>query len=589
MRSKCGRKIKKMHRIQLFNKIIVFVVLFTAFSVVFSSHVNVTNAATLSLSPLVSNVSTGNIVSMKVLVGTEGKAINNVDAIIRFPVDLLEVVSVSKSSSIFSLWVEEPKFSNYDGTITLNGGLPNPGYNGPAGDIVSMVFRTKKQGNATVVFGDSAVRQNDGLGTDILTSKQFATINIEATRTEIPPVPTVTSSLPAKPLIISSTHPDQDIWYSVTTASFNWNVPEDITSVQTLLSMKQNAMPDVTYDASVSQRTVSNLSDGILYFNVRYFNSIGWGPVASYRIQIDSTPPDKFILSVRNQGMVNVVMLNAHDAMSGIDSYLIQINDKKAFRVKNGELVEHEYVLPVQNKGEHTLKVLAYDKSGNYIEAHSIFTSVDIVSPIIKSADDQIARGDVLTVLGKSKYSNTPVEVYIKTADENIKTYLSKTDQNGNFSVTSEENKISGTLEVTSKLVFSSSTVSQLSNKLVIHVMDTLIVRTSQSVIHTLIFIVPAIFLILLVLFALYYGWHKFFGLKKQINREVQSTAIEIHKALTLFKEELGDQLDKLKKIKEDRELNEKEEKIFKDLQVNINNIDDFIEKKIKKLSNKLG
>jgi len=62
-----------------------------------------TEAASLYLSPASSTVSVGNIFSVKVIVNTSGKPINNAESIIQFPVDMLEVVSVSKSSSIFSL------------------------------------------------------------------------------------------------------------------------------------------------------------------------------------------------------------------------------------------------------------------------------------------------------------------------------------------------------------------------------------------------------------------------------------------------------------------------------------------------------
>ncbi|MCH8148631.1 MAG: sulfatase-like hydrolase/transferase [Planctomycetes bacterium] len=42
----------------------------------------------------------------------------------------IEVVSISKAGAIFSLWTQDPSFSNAVGSVTFGGGLPDPGYTG---------------------------------------------------------------------------------------------------------------------------------------------------------------------------------------------------------------------------------------------------------------------------------------------------------------------------------------------------------------------------------------------------------------------------------------------------------------------------
>lgn len=320
--------------------------------ILFVSSTNTTRAASLLLSPVTSKVSVGNIVSVKVLVNTDGKIINNTDSVIQFPNDLLDVISISKSSSVFSLWVEEPKFSNYEGKVSFNGGVPNPGFIGQGGEIVSIVFKAKKQGNASIVFSDSAVRQNDGLGTDILTVRQPATIEINSSpQSEIPVIDVNPTSVPTKPIVTSSTHPDQDSWYPNSTVSLNWTVPSGVTSIQTLLNKSPIFTPTVSYDSSVSQRTVSGLDDGVFYFHIRYINDIGSGQITHYKVNIDSTPPEKFSLIVKTDNVYNTVSLNARDSLSGIDSYSIVIDNEQAIRVKKDSLVDNQYILPVQDQG----------------------------------------------------------------------------------------------------------------------------------------------------------------------------------------------------------------------------------------------
>jgi hypothetical protein len=144
----------------------------------FLFFINKASAATLYIKPSQTEISVGNIVSVTVGVDTSGKAINNAESIIQFPPDLLEVVSVDNNLSIFSIWVEQPNFSNNVGQITFNGGIPSPGFQGSDGKIISIIFKTKKAGIASVIFSSSAVRENDGLGTDILNEKFGSNINI---------------------------------------------------------------------------------------------------------------------------------------------------------------------------------------------------------------------------------------------------------------------------------------------------------------------------------------------------------------------------------------------------------------------------
>lgn len=175
------------------NKIITVLIVIVCFFV--PSKIN---AATLSISPNSATVSVGKTVSVKVFVDTEGKSINNGEATILFPVDILDVVSITKGSSIFTLWVEEPKFSNTTGKISFNGGVPNPGFIGQNGYIATITFKAKNQGTASIVFSDGAVRENDGLGTDILVRKFGSNINIKTAikpkakeEVKIPPPPVV--------------------------------------------------------------------------------------------------------------------------------------------------------------------------------------------------------------------------------------------------------------------------------------------------------------------------------------------------------------------------------------------------------------
>ena len=97
-------------------------------------------AATLNFSPPSGSYNVGNTFSVNVNVDSSDQAMNAASGIVSFPWDKLEVVSISKTGSIFSLWPAEPSFSNSAGTVNFEGIVLNPGYTGPSGKILSITF-----------------------------------------------------------------------------------------------------------------------------------------------------------------------------------------------------------------------------------------------------------------------------------------------------------------------------------------------------------------------------------------------------------------------------------------------------------------
>ena len=142
------------------------------------------HAATLSFYPPSSTQNVGSTFTLNVSVGSTDQAMNAASATVSFPKDTLEVVSVSKAGSIFSLWVQEPSFSNSAGTVTFEGIVLNPGFTGASAKIISITFRAKQEGGANVKFLSSSILANDGTGINILTNPGAATINIKAKQSE---------------------------------------------------------------------------------------------------------------------------------------------------------------------------------------------------------------------------------------------------------------------------------------------------------------------------------------------------------------------------------------------------------------------
>jgi len=90
---------------------------------------HVAEAATLSFSPQSGTYFAGRSFSVSVLVSSPDQAMNAAQGEISFPTDQLEVLSISQANSVMNLWVQNPTFSNQDGTIDFGGvAIGDPAY-----------------------------------------------------------------------------------------------------------------------------------------------------------------------------------------------------------------------------------------------------------------------------------------------------------------------------------------------------------------------------------------------------------------------------------------------------------------------------
>ncbi len=170
-----------------FRATLIFLLFFGVFD-------QVAEAATLSFAPASGSYTVGNTFAVAVRVSSTDQAMNAASGAIAFSNNKLEVVSLSKSGSIFNLWVQEPSFSNSTGMVSFEGIVLDPGFTGANGKIITVNFRVKSAGTAPISFSSGSVLANDGAGTSILKSLGGASFNLgTAPPSEIaPPAPAAT-------------------------------------------------------------------------------------------------------------------------------------------------------------------------------------------------------------------------------------------------------------------------------------------------------------------------------------------------------------------------------------------------------------
>lgn len=535
------------------------------------------SAATLSLSSNVSTLAPGETATLSVLVNSEGVAINNAEAVITVPTDLLEVVSVNKSGSIFSLWVEDPVFSNTAGTITFNGGLPTPGFTGSGGKIISVVVRAKKIGDAEIALTNAAVRANDGLGTDVLSGKQGKTISIIKKEESLTPTPTT----PEAPVTVSSTllqvssptHPNQEEWYKDVNPSFVWTVPAGTDSVRTGITTKASDLPTVTYSPAIGQKTIKNLEDGVWYFKVRGRAGGVWGPVSTYVVRIDTTVPQKKNISFVYDDNTKVLTVTAdvQDLTSGIDRYELFINDTLVKTISAKEFVGGNYQLPFNASGTNSVKLVVTDRAGNSIDSSGTFEATSTTVPTVEALPRVISSNQVLFIRGTTQISNTPVTVNVFRAGD-VPVKLETVSNNDGVFVVSIFRPVSGQYDVWASITSGEKTVTSS------HVFTKVVRGAVLSVGGFSVVLIPVLGMLAVVFLALIMGAY-YVGRYRgnphhKLKMRVAFTNIDKSKTLHLLKKRLEKHLELLQETRHERILTKEEKEIKEAIEKDLDEVD---------------
>lgn len=318
--------------------------------------------ATLYLSPAAGSFVVDSTFDISVLMNTNNQSVNAVSMDITFPAQLLQVVKPVANSSVIAIWIAQPSFSNTDGKIHLEGGIPNPGVNSSAASIMGITFRAKQAGIAKIRINDGArVLANDGAGTDIIGGRNDGTI-------------TLTAKPPDGPSISSDTHPDQNSWYQNLSPQFSWISKDTVSAISYQFDQNPTTEPDQIAEAMATTIPTQATEDGLWYFHLRVQSNKTWGGTSHYLVHIDNTAPAAFEPVIDPidalPGQKPVATFITTDRASGIDHYELKVESLDNEENSASFFTEQQspYVLPMLEKGRYQLTVRAFDKAGNITE-----------------------------------------------------------------------------------------------------------------------------------------------------------------------------------------------------------------------------
>ncbi len=501
-------------------------------------------AASLYFSPSTGSYRVGQSFSVGVYVSSPDSAMNAASGMVTFPSDKLEVTSVSKSGSIFSLWVAEPSFSNASGTAQFEGIVLNPGFSGSAGKLMTLTFRAKSPGTADVRLSTSSasVLANDGKGTNILTglgTASFAVVIDEKAPAE--PEEPSGGGVPSAPKVSSSTHPEPKSFYKNNNPVFSWSLPGGITGVNVLADHNPTTDPGTKSDGTFSTYTYDNVDDGKWFFHIRLKNADGWGSATHFGFNIDTQPPDRFEITDDRKDKSDprvALKFDATDATSGVDRYAIRVDD--ALPVEWKDDGKHVYQTETLSSGNHTFVVAAIDAAGNQLEKSLQLNVTGIDPPTITDYKEELSVGDRLEVSGTT-YSNASVTVSFEHEGQAAKTTIVDADANGRFTARMKDRVKEGDYRVWAQARDIRGAVSGNSKPVSI----TVLARTNNFMIMLLIFII--IILALLALNA--HLWRLFVtGHFEKRKREKSAMNRSMQKAFVAFRADVRRQIHALEK-----------------------------------------
>ncbi len=170
-------------------------------------------AASLYFEPDTVNVAAGEEFEINLIIETGKEGVSALQTELLFDPKSVEVRSLSKKGSDFSLWTIEPEFSNTSGSIKLGGGINNSGDDIKTGEFKFITIKFKAVADKSILkVVDHIAYSGDGFGTLLNPKTKVANFIVSTPPIETilePKIPSNTSvapqvSTPATPEVIST-------------------------------------------------------------------------------------------------------------------------------------------------------------------------------------------------------------------------------------------------------------------------------------------------------------------------------------------------------------------------------------------------
>lgn len=520
--------------------------------------------------------------------------VNAVRGEVKLPYQYLDLVKIDKSDSILSVWSQEP-------TVKANrlyfvGGVPSPGFKGQRGKILTLEFTAKSPGQVVIEFVSGSVHLNDGLGTNVLEVMRGVEFSI------LPQVDIIAKKEVAKPPLVdvdqsdsgdtadivttdiptltvtSLTHPDQSSWYNTNDAVLSWDLPPGF-AVSYSLSQAIDDVPPTDMYSSDTTAQFDDLADGVWYFHIRATDKKRWGEITTYRLQIDTTPPNFIDIGIFSPNLVTSIPLLrfvARDDLSGVDFYQV--------RIDGGEWVKAtttEFLPPQLEPGSHLVVVQAVDKAGNISVKEKKIKIVSLSSPQITTITSPLPSDKYLEISGRAD-PEVMVKIEIGKTGGNKFGGVVRADKQGRFYYKHPTLLPAGDYYIRAQSFLPTGISSDWSEFVYFTVKPSLVVFLSNFGNYLKFSLPILIAVIILAILYLFYDKTRNKTKQEKVSDELSDLKQSIDFSFSTLKRDLLAEIDEMYKRKKAGQLSPEEEKKLHKLQVDLDVLEGYIKKELK-------
>ncbi len=309
--------------------------------------------STLHLEPEFGTVRQDRELRVAVKIRTGGENINAAEATLSFNPSRFEVLEISFEHSFCSPeFTLEKSIDNVTGVVHVACIVLDSVLADTEANLAELIIAPRATGPVSLRFTEETrVIADDGLGTNVLRKKTDGFYQIVETGIQ-------DNTLQ----LVSLSHPNSERWYSRKEIEMYWNFRAPL---RYLLSSKDGiVVPEDALEVTSSSVTISAPDDGEYYFSV----VASGGEQASYRLRIDTTPPEPPIIRVSNprpeSGELVRFEFTGHDKASGLQSTFYVRLDQGTFLPVGSSLS-----VPFSLRGVHEVVVRAFDNANNFSDS----------------------------------------------------------------------------------------------------------------------------------------------------------------------------------------------------------------------------
>ncbi len=361
-----------------------------------------------------------------------------------------------------------------------------------------------------------------------------------------------------------------------------------MTAVRLSYNQTPNAIPEVLYTQPIAKKELHNIKEGVGYLHAQFKNEHGWGPIAHFRVQIDEDAPRQFTIEcIDTDKTINprpTCLFNTTDDLSGIGRYKVKVGESAFEPVSVEEVESNPYTLPPQPPGRHTILVQAFDAAGNYTTATSTIEVLALPAPTLLSYPSEVHQGDPVIIKGSTE-PNARVTFKVQGLDGEPIQQSVKSDQDGNFTFVLSKKLDLGTYTVWADITGENGAMSTASERITVAVTPSPIAQFGSVTITALSVIVPAIGVIVIVVFGALYARYRLLLFQKRISKHLSKADVGIENAFSTLGEHLNDHIQLLEKTQTRRRLTEEERHLMENMKKEFDVLERVVRKKVKGVS----